>query len=115
VFETEIDPAVIQRGTNVIAVEVHQSAPDSSDLRFSLQLAALLQPTVAPPKLALGSGPDRIRLAWPQTSVGFQLQESASPDGGWRTSEESVGTESGVNFTIVPTTNATRFYRLSKP
>ncbi len=115
VFETEIDPAVIQRGTNVIAVEVHQFAPDSSDLRFSLQLAALLQPTVAPPKLALGSGPDRIRLAWPQTSVGFQLEESDSPDAGWRASDESIGTESGMNFTVVPTTNATRFFRLRRP
>ena len=115
VFETEIDPAAIQRGTNVIAVEVHQFAPDSSDLRFSLQLAALLQPTSAPPKLALGSGQERIRLAWPQTSVGFQLEESDSPDAGWRTSDESIGTESGVNFTVVPTTNATRFYRLRRP
>jgi hypothetical protein len=115
VFETEIDPTAIQRGTNVIAVEVHQFAPDSSDLRISLQLTALLQPTVAPPKLALGTGPDRIRLTWPQTAVGFQLQESESPNSGWRASEESVGTESGVNFSVVPTTNATRFYRLSRP
>jgi hypothetical protein len=115
VFETEISPAVIQRGTNVIAVEVHQFAPDSSDLRFSLQLAALLQPAVAPPKLALGSDPDRIRLTWPQTSVGFQLEESDSPDAGWRASDESIGTESGMNFTVVPTTNATRFYRLRRP
>jgi hypothetical protein len=99
----------------VIAVEVHQFAPDSSDLRFSLQLAALLQPAVAPPKLALGSGPDRIRLAWPQTSVGFQLEESDSPEAGWRSSDESIGTESGMNFTVVPTTNATRFYRLRRP
>ena len=36
-----INPALLQVGRNVLAVEVHQAAPDSSDLSFDLELNAL--------------------------------------------------------------------------
>jgi hypothetical protein len=35
-----VDPALLVEGPNVIAAEVHQSAPDSGDLSFDLSLAA---------------------------------------------------------------------------
>jgi hypothetical protein len=40
-FSTMIDPALLVNGTNVLAVEVHQSAANSSDLGFDLSLQAL--------------------------------------------------------------------------
>jgi hypothetical protein len=41
-FNFNINPALLQPGTNYLAVEVHQSAPDSSDLSFDLSLTALV-------------------------------------------------------------------------
>ena len=45
VVSTSIPPSVLVNGTNVIAVEVHQVAPESSDLTFNL---ALLDPDRSP-------------------------------------------------------------------
>jgi hypothetical protein len=115
VFETDLDPALILQGTNVLAVEVHQYAADSSDLRFSLQIAGLLRPTASAPRLNLSGAAERIRLAWPLTAVGYSLQESDSPSAAWRTSEESIGAEGGLYFTTFPATNAARYYRLVRP
>jgi hypothetical protein len=40
-FETLIDPAALVEGTNVLAVEVHQSSGTSSDLSVDLELVGL--------------------------------------------------------------------------
>ena len=48
-----IDPARLRNGTNVIAVEIHQSSASSSDLSFELQLLAHLEPArvvLVPPR-----------------------------------------------------------------
>jgi hypothetical protein len=37
-LQAPIDPALLVRGTNVIAVELHQSSPTSSDISFNLEL-----------------------------------------------------------------------------
>jgi hypothetical protein len=37
-LETPVDPALLVAGTNVVAVEVHQSSPSSSDVSFDLEL-----------------------------------------------------------------------------
>ena len=37
-FSFEVDPSLLVNGTNVIAVEVHQQAPNSSDMSFDCQL-----------------------------------------------------------------------------
>ena len=39
-FEVSINPARFVTGTNVIAVELHQSSASSSDISFDLQLLA---------------------------------------------------------------------------
>jgi hypothetical protein len=36
------NPALLVAGTNVIAVEIHQDGPDSSDISFNLELSASL-------------------------------------------------------------------------
>jgi regulation of enolase protein 1 (concanavalin A-like superfamily) len=49
-FPANIPPSALRTGNNIIAVEVHQVSPDSSDLTFDLQLAATLkQPSPPPP------------------------------------------------------------------
>jgi hypothetical protein len=43
-FESPIDPALLVSGNNVLAVEIHQANPSSSDISFDLQLTAELSP-----------------------------------------------------------------------
>ncbi|WP_164012002.1 endo-1,3-alpha-glucanase family glycosylhydrolase [Pyxidicoccus trucidator] len=43
-----IDVAALRTGTNVLAVELHQSAANTSDARFNLELSATLSPTPTP-------------------------------------------------------------------
>jgi hypothetical protein len=39
-FEKEVDPAVLVEGANIVAVEIHQSSPSSSDIGFDLTAQA---------------------------------------------------------------------------
>jgi hypothetical protein len=41
-FEAMLDPCVLVQGTNVIAVEIHQSSPSSSDIGLDLMLTPIL-------------------------------------------------------------------------
>src|SRR5436190_9580736 len=50
--ETNLSPALLRNGTNVVAVEVHQNSGTSSDLGFDLALDAEYTNSV-PPKMAI--------------------------------------------------------------
>ena len=39
-FETALSPSALVEGTNVLAVEIHQSGPTSTDISFNLELVA---------------------------------------------------------------------------
>lgn len=45
-YQYTVDPALLVAGPNVLAVEVHQAAPDSSDIAFALSLLATPKPVV---------------------------------------------------------------------
>lgn len=55
-FERAIDPSYLIPGTNVLAIEIHQSAPSSTDLSFDFQLDATVFPKDVPPMV--DAGPD---------------------------------------------------------
>lgn len=82
-FETSIDPAVLQTGTNVIAVEVHQEFRESSDVSFNLQLIA----SSSTPIVGLTRGPY------------LQLGTPTSMHVRWRT---NVPTDSRVQYGTTP-------------
>ena len=115
-YEATVDPKWFRTGTNVLAVEVHQYAPDSSDLRFALQLGGLLRPSSATaPRLEFTGGSDQLRLSWPVTAVGFELQETKSLESSWFLSDETVGAEAGQNVASPRLTDDLRFFRLGTP
>jgi len=115
-YEASVDPKWFRSGTNVLAVEVHQFAPDSSDVRFALQLSGLLRPSSASaPRLELGAGSEQIRLSWPVTAIGFELQETKSLETPWFASDETIGAEAGQNVASPKLTENLRFFRLGKP
>lgn len=47
-FEFDVSPSRLVAGTNILAVEVHQSSQSSSDTAFDLRLTADLEQSVAP-------------------------------------------------------------------
>jgi len=54
--ETPVDPSMLAAGANVIAVEIHQSSPTSSDISFDLELSGAITED-PPPSVTLTSPP----------------------------------------------------------
>ena len=89
-YSFAVSPSLLVAGDNVIAVEVHQGAVDSSDISFDLTLGATLSgatptPTVpaAPAALAAAANASSIALTWADQSnneSGFAIERST--DGG---------------------------------
>ncbi|MBN1670390.1 MAG: lamin tail domain-containing protein [Kiritimatiellae bacterium] len=78
------------QGRNVLAVDVHQSDPASSDLFFAAQLRAMASignPPAAPANLAAAAlSQTRISLSWSDTSDnedGFKIDRRMSGTGVW--------------------------------
>jgi hypothetical protein len=57
-FFVKVDPALLRRGTNVLAAEIHQSSPRSGDLRFDAELAANRVPGDAPATVTITAPPN---------------------------------------------------------
>lgn len=116
-YETNLDPVIFHPGTNVIAVEVHQNSPESSDLSFDLQLTGLRPlPTVARPALSAEVVEGVRRIRWPAVES-YSLEASTSLDGGsnWEPVEIQPETVDGENLVVLPIDQASRFYRLVNP
>jgi len=117
-FTTQLSATNLVAGTNIIAVEVHQQAPDSSDLGFNLQLIANgYEDAEAPPTLDVAFADDLIELRWPGTSVGWQVYVAPAVDAPANAWTQAVGTlvqVSGQNvFTVAPEAG-NQFFRLRK-
>ena len=74
-FSQGIDPGVLVTGNNLLAVEVHQSGPASSDISFNLELSGLAYPGNAAP--VVNAGTDQAAIL----PFGPTLAGSASDDG----------------------------------
>ncbi len=112
-YTTNINTALLVRGTNVVAVEVHQSSTTSSDLSFDFELTAFPIPA---PRLAgsIASGA-RIRIAWPlSTPTNFILQGSGSLSNDWVGLTGTV-VEGSERVYYGATSASNRFYRLRAP
>jgi len=82
----ELSPSVLQAGTNVIAVEVHQTSRTSSDVSFDLRLAAQYAsdqtaPAAPTDLTATPMASSTMRLEWDDNSyneTGFALERSTN-------------------------------------
>ena len=110
--ETNLPPATLRIGRNVLAVEVHQSGGASTDLGFDL---ALDGEYTAPGSLSLSaaSATNQIAVRWPQLSVGYLLESTASvfPTNQWTTVTNPVAI-SGPDNQVAFTTVTNQFFRL---
>lgn len=63
-FRRVADPALLVAGTNVVAVEIHQDAADSSDIGFDLEVLGTDLPVMTRgPWLQMG-GPNAVTVRW---------------------------------------------------
>jgi hypothetical protein len=74
--ETNLPPALLRNGLNVVAVEIHQSGGGSSDLGFDLALDAEYSSSTELLKLAAMRMTNQVALTWPRPSVGHVLQST---------------------------------------
>ncbi|MBI2928644.1 MAG: lamin tail domain-containing protein [Verrucomicrobia bacterium] len=53
-FSREVDPGLLREGNNVLAVEIHQQTPGSSDISFDLELSGTVFPINQAPTVSAG-------------------------------------------------------------
>ncbi len=117
-FVTMLPATDLVIGTNILAVEIHQQAPDSSDLGFNLELVASgYEDAELPPSLTVVYADNLIELRWPATSIGWQVYSAAvidAPANAWTPVTGSLITVGGQNvFTVAPGAGD-QFFRLRK-
>ncbi len=114
-FVTSITTTNAHSETNVVAVEIHQSAADSSDVSFNLQLDGIgyALNTGRPSLLAENLG-GQLRIAWPTSATGYQLYWCPELGDVWQPVSGSPTVTNGFNVMIIPTTNAAAFYQLQR-
>jgi hypothetical protein len=112
--QTNLPPARLRSGTNVVAVEVHQQSGGSSDLGFDLALDA--EYTSENPQLELGAtnSLSQFVLTWPRLSVGHLLQSTTRLEATSQWSRvTNVASISGTNNrAALSRTGSNQFYRL---
>jgi len=113
-FTTNVSPALLANGTNVLAVEIHQQSATSTDVSFDLRLTALIYDA---PVITLTPVGSLFELTWPSLPPGFVLESSSSlsPDALW-TLEANGPTivTNGFNKVSVETRPGSRFYRVTR-
>jgi len=108
-FSTNIinPSSILVNGTNICAVEIHQSATNSSDISFELQLVATSPPTVGPQlKLQFVSG-NTYNLSWSPAGAAT-LQSAPTVTGVWTNTGNNANPQ---QITISPAAPP-KFFRL---
>ena len=115
-FEADLNATSFVKGTNTLAVEIHQATVDSSDLSFDLQISALLAPPAVPPTLVYSPAPGGVRVSWPVSYVGWHVETTAhlGLDASWLTTDATVESSGGQQSVVLPLTDGVRFFRLAK-
>ena len=113
-YSTNLSPALLRAGSNVLAVEIHQNAVTSgADLSFALELRGV----EFDPRLTLQHLGENLALSWPTPSAGYVLEAApalvAAP--AWAAVNLPVIVTNGRNQVLLPPADAAQFFRLRKP
>lgn len=98
---TNIHPARLVEGANLLAVEIHQSGITSTDVSFDLALSAL---RLDPPSISVERVENRFTFSWPDLPSGF-LPEWAKvlPTDQWTSITDTFATVPGVRNSLTVT------------
>ena len=113
-FPTNVIVPRLSPGTNLVAVELHQSSVTNSALGFDLELLGSGTRFPAPMLSAAVSGKNAV-IAWPATdTTGYTLCSTTdlNAGGGWSVSSAPLETNAGQISTTVPAETNTMFFRL---
>lgn len=97
-----LNAGLLVPGNNVVAVEIHQFDPPSSDSSFDFEL--LGNPTPAPPRMYFQRFSDDLVIYW--YAAGAILEEADQITGPWHVAPSDNG------VATVPVTGNQKFYRL---
>ena len=102
-------------GTNILAVEIHQDATNSSDISFDLMLWA--QGPQAPMLSIVPKDATHADIAWPLVATGYTLKSKANlnPATVWNVVTDPDAPANNFHHVTVDITIGPRFYRLEKP
>jgi hypothetical protein len=118
-FSTSVNGPALAAGTNVVAVEMHQNAPNSSDLGFNLELIGEGYLADDPrPRLEIRLDDGMVELSWPVSAVGWQVYGAPSvitPSSGWIPVSGETGVVNGRWVMTISADAAEQFFRLSRP
>ncbi|MHB1307649.1 MAG: hypothetical protein ACYDC1_06390 [Limisphaerales bacterium] len=102
-FEHELDPRDLRPGDNLVAVEIHQDQPTSSDVSFELELRGVTAP--AELRLSASRYGGRILLWWDDAAA--RLESAPDLSGTW------VETPSPAGHALMAS-EGVRFHRLKR-
>ena len=110
-----VDAGQLRAGTNLLAVEIHQSSTNSSDIAFDL---ALQGEQLQAPRVRIALAANQTQVAWPEYAEGLDLYCATNlfPPVSWGvvTNPPTIGNgERSVMLPVVP--NGSRYYRLQSP
>ena len=113
-YSTNISPALLRPGANVVAVEIHQNTVNSAaDLSFALELRAV----EFDPWLVLAHQGGDLALAWPAPSAGYILESTPAftANSTWTPVNLPVVVTNGQNHVTLTPAGEAQFFRLRKP
>jgi hypothetical protein len=105
-YPTNISPALLANGTNVLAVELHQ-ASGTGDAGFDLTFTGIAPPPVTVSPISIRHSPTGVVVTWPGT--GFILQESSKPVGPY-TNRPAISSPFNISNPV-----GSRYFRLFMP
>jgi hypothetical protein len=116
-FETTLPAANLVNGTNLVAVEVHQSSATSSDLGFDLELLGTGTPVAETPLIVLESSGAGLKLSWPESATGYELYSSSEIGSGaaWTRVTAPPAVSNGRKEVLIIPGPGTQFYQLRNP
>ncbi len=109
-----LSPSSLQNGTNILAVEIHQDAPTSSDIAFDFELTGTVQIS-NPPRLSLMRTNNNATLRWPLAGSYFapRLTTNLTPPVAWTAVTNVPALIDGSWTVTVPApAGGPRFYQL---
>jgi hypothetical protein len=113
-FETVLGPGRLVAGANLLAVELHQRAANSSDVSFDLELSA--EGTLVPRLSYWMTGDDQLLLAWPAAATGWKLLvcPNLSEANGWVETGQTPTVTNGLKVITITPSGTGNFYQLRR-
>ena len=118
-FSTNITVANLPPGTNVLAVEIHQSNLTSADIGFNLEVTGSGYPDdTSTPAVSVKLADGLIEISWPATYTTWHVFSSTDawmPLSQWTPVSSTPVIVNGRIVVTLPPSGETQFFRLGRP